>query len=337
MTITPIRLDAAAHDLTLPGEPPRADRERRALTIARRAPPMAELMGRLVRAARTASTVLLVGETGTGKSFLAERLHELSPRAAGPFVACDCGALSEELIASELFGHARGAFSGAVAARAGLIQSAAGGTLFLDEIGELPLAQQVKLLTVLDKKQVRRVGDDRPQEVDFRLIAATNRDLREQVREGTFREELYFRLNVIKLCVPPLRERGDEILPLAEACLRELGGRRLAFAPAATELLLRHPWPGNVRELRHAIESAVAQADGDWLEPEDFELRVDAGRADDVPGGILPVDPAVITREQLLAALVANGCNRTRAAKALGRSREWFRQKCIALAVPLGR
>src|SRR4051812_42052219 len=153
-----------------PGRP-----HRPALAPAGCDPPMAALVRRLERAAATASSVLLVGETGTGKSFLAERLHQLSQRAAGPFVTCDCGALSKELVESELFGHARGAFSGAVGARAGLIQAAAGGTLFLDEIGELPLAQQVKLLTVLDKKQVRRVGDDRPQEVDFRLVAATNR------------------------------------------------------------------------------------------------------------------------------------------------------------------
>src|SRR6185369_17370958 len=162
------------------------------------------------------------------------------------------------------------------------------GTLFLDEIGELPLAQQVKLLTVLDRKQVRRVGDDRPQEVDFRLVAATSRDLRQLVREGSFRAELYFRLDVIRLRVPPLRERPGEIAALAQARARELGAPPLGAEAVA--LLVRHPWPGNVRELRHAVERAAAVCDGDQLRPEDFELEAEPATAE-------APDPATITRE----------------------------------------
>jgi two-component system response regulator AtoC len=305
---------------------------------------MDDVLARLRRAAVSTSAVLLLGETGVGKSFLAERLHAWSQRAAGPFVVCDCGALSRELIDSELFGHARGAFTGAVAARAGLIETADGGTLFLDEIGDLPIEQQVKLLTVLDGKLVRRVGESKGRAIDFRLVAATSQDLRALVRAGRFRPELYYRLNVIRLCIPPLRERPAAIVALAERFLADVNAasrHQVSFAPETLPLLRAHPWPGNIRELRHSIERAVASAGGHVLRPSDFELEESITIVAAEPTGAKPAtgkwQAAELTREQLVRALLDNGGNRTRTGKALGRSREWLRQRCIALGIPLGR
>jgi DNA-binding NtrC family response regulator len=304
-------------------------------------PAMAALMQKLERAATTSSTVLLTGETGTGKSFLAERLHRMSARSAGPFISCDCGAISRDLIESELFGHAKGAFTGAWSAKTGVIEAAHGGTLFLDEVAELPVEQQVKLLTVLDKKGVRRVGEVQGRAVDFRLVAATNRDLRKLVREGRFREELFFRLNVIRLHVPPLRQRPSDVVLFAQHFLKELvpgASPPPALVPETLAYLSGYPWPGNIRELRHALERAVGLSDGGVLLPDDFELDEpgDEPVAEALPAGGDP-SPATITRDQLMALLIANGCNRTRAAKALGRSREWLRGKCQELGIPLGR
>jgi DNA-binding NtrC family response regulator len=313
------------------------------------APAMDDLLGRLQRAASNTSTVLFLGETGTGKSYLAERLHALSARARGPFVICDCGAISRALIESELFGHARGAFTGAIAARTGLIEAADGGTLFLDEIGELPPEQQIKLLTVLDGKMVRRVGETKGRAVDFRLVASTNQDLRRMVREGRFRPELFYRLNVIRLCIPPLRERPAVIEELAGRFLADANaatGRSLALAPETLPYLLAYPWPGNIRELHHAIERAAATAASDRLMPADFELEEALTIEASAPAAFEKVlakpagsgwQAADLTREQLLSALMENGGNRTRTGKALGRSREWLRQKCTELGIPLGR
>jgi two-component system, NtrC family, response regulator AtoC len=305
---------------------------------------MDDVLVRLRRAAAASSAVLLLGETGTGKSYLAERLHTWSPRAQGPFVMCDCGALSRELVESELFGHARGAFTGAASPRVGLIEAADGGTLFLDEIAELPLEQQVKMLTVLDGKRVRRMGENQGRAVDFRLVAATSQDLRMLVKAGRFRPELYYRLNVIRLCIPPLRERPAALVALAEGFLAEVsaaGNRRMSFAPETLTALRAHVWPGNIRELRHSIERAVAIAQQDVLRPGDFELEESIAT---VPAPATRPGPAAgkwqaaeVTREQLVRALLENGGNRTRAGKALGRSREWLRQRCIELGIPLGR
>jgi two-component system, NtrC family, response regulator AtoC len=310
---------------------------------------MDDLLGRMQGAAMNASTVLFLGETGTGKSYLAERLHALSARARGPFVVCNCGAISRGLIESELFGHARGAFTGAIAARTGLIEAADRGTLFLDEIAELPPEQQIKLLTVLDNKIVRRVGETKGRKVDFRLVASTNQDLRVLVRQGHFRPELFYRLNVIRLCIPPLRERPTAIEELVQRFLADMNaamGRSLVLAPETLPYLRAYPWPGNIRELRHAIERAAAASAGDLLLPEDFELEdaltIEAGAP--ASGEMVVPKPAggkwqatEITREQLLGALLENGGNRTRTGKALGRSREWVRQRCIELGIPLGR
>ena len=206
--------------------------------------------------AATEATVLIEGETGTGKELLAEEIHRHSPRKDGPFIVFDCGAVPDELIESALFGHVRGAFTGAITDRPGAFEEADGGTLFLDEIGELPLPLQPKLLRVLEAREVRRIGSAQPRKINVRVIAATNRDLREEVNRGTFRQDLYFRLEVVRLQVPPLRERPEDIPVLAEH-FRQLAKPGAAGAPLSDEALanfMAHPWPGNVRELRNAVE-----------------------------------------------------------------------------------
>jgi DNA-binding NtrC family response regulator len=222
---------------------------------------------RLVRkVARTDSTVLLTGESGTGKELIARSLHLQSPRAGGPFVPVNVGALPESLIESELFGHVRGAFTGATEDRPGLVETADRGTLFLDEIGDMPLATQVKLLRTLESSEVRRVGDNATRLVDVRVIAATHRDLRRYVAEGRFREDLFYRLNVVQIDLPPLRERREDIGLLAAYFLERVstraGRRGLSFSSEATRLLERYDYPGNVRELENAIEHAVAVTEG---------------------------------------------------------------------------
>jgi two-component system response regulator GlrR len=215
---------------------------------------MRELFARLARIARTESTVLIQGETGTGKELVAQAIHNDSPRAKHPFVVVDCAALPENLLESELFGHAKGAFTGAVSARAGAIESADTGTVFLDEVGELPLSLQPKLLRVLESRTIRRIGENAHRKVDVRFLSATNRDVRTMVNEGTFREDLYFRLAVIPVLIPPLRERTEDLTMLMES-----------FAPAGTVLVpelldeaTKRPWRGNVRELRNFVERVVA-------------------------------------------------------------------------------
>jgi DNA-binding NtrC family response regulator len=222
------------------------------------APVMRRLFALLARAASTEATILLTGETGTGKEALAEAVHQGSPRAKGPFVVVDCGSIPHELIASELFGHVRGSFTGASADKQGLIEAASRGTLFLDEIGELALDLQPQLLRVLDRRQVRRVGETHAVDVDIRVIAATHRDLRAMVRAGKFREDLYYRLAVVATHVPPLRERKTD-LPTLVACFAERMGRgAFVQSPALLEQLERHDWPGNVRELRNVVERALS-------------------------------------------------------------------------------
>ena len=218
------------------------------------------------KVAPTDSTVLLTGESGTGKELVARSLHLQSRRARGPFVPVNVAALPESLIESELFGHVRGAFTGAAAERQGLIEAADHGTLFLDEIGDMPLATQVKLLRTLESSELRRLGDNAMRVVDVRIIAATHRDLRREVAEGRFREDLYYRLNVVQIDLPPLRERREDIGLLASYFLERASTRAgrpgLAFSPQATHLLERYDYPGNVRELENAIEHAVAVSEG---------------------------------------------------------------------------
>jgi transcriptional regulator with PAS, ATPase and Fis domain len=231
------------------------------------------------RVADTSCTVLITGESGTGKELLARAVHDASPRRNRAFVAVNCGAIPEALLESELFGHARGAFTGAHAAKTGRIAQADGGTLFLDEIGELPLALQVKLLRILQAREYSPVGDTRTLSADVRVVAATNVDLEEAVRNGSFREDLYYRLNVIHLAAPPLRERQDDIPVLAgyflERARSKAGRDQVAkISRQAAELLASYGWPGNVRELENTIERAVLLSNGSAIEPKDLPPRL---------------------------------------------------------------
>jgi len=219
---------------------------------------MRELFARLEKLAQSDATVLITGETGVGKELVAEAVHELSPRNNGPFVVLDCGSIPQNLIESELFGHERGAFTGATSSYAGAFERAHGGTVFLDEIGELPIDMQPKLLRVLERHEVRRIGGTRTVNVDIRVVAATNRDLGVEVNRGRFREDLYYRLAVARVHVPPLRERREDIPLLIEHFLSITpGGEHAHLEPATVELMMKHDWPGNVRELRNVIERAV--------------------------------------------------------------------------------
>jgi DNA-binding NtrC family response regulator len=227
--------------------------------------PMRRLFALLARVAPTDTTVLLHGDTGTGKEAIAEAVHAASRRHGGPFVVVDCGSIPHELIGSELFGHVRGAYTGASGDKQGLIEAADGGTLFLDEVGELALDLQPQLLRVLDKRQVRRVGETRAIDVDLRVIAATHRDLRAMVKAGTFREDLYYRLAVVRTEVPPLRDRTDDIPLLAMHFAAALGRGGFALSPSLIDELERHDWPGNVRELRNVVERALSLGTGGGL------------------------------------------------------------------------
>jgi DNA-binding NtrC family response regulator len=243
---------------------------------------MREVFERVRKVAPSPATVLVLGESGTGKELVARAIHAQSPRADGPLVAVNCAAIPEGLLESELFGHEKGAFTGAQAAHAGLVEAAHGGTLFLDEIGELPAPAQARLLRMLQDGEVRRVGSTRPRKVDVRIVAATHRDLPRRVQEGAFRQDLYFRLRVVEIRLPPLRERGEDLPALARHLLdkvcRKLGRTAATFSPEALVALSSHPWPGNVRELENAIERAVILADGLVVTPDLLALELPEGR-----------------------------------------------------------
>jgi DNA-binding NtrC family response regulator len=231
--------------------------------IVGRSPAMTQVFELVKKAARSEANILVLGESGTGKELIARAIHANSPRAGQPFVPVDCASLPEQLLESELFGHEKGAFTGAVRSKAGLMETAHRGTLFLDEIAELPAALQVKLLRVLQERQIRRVGGTALVDVDVRLVSATNRDLREAIAKGQFREELYYRVNVIAIHLPPLRERAGDVRLLAHTFLKRFGQARVtAMEDAAVEALERYAWPGNVRELQNVMERACALADG---------------------------------------------------------------------------
>lgn len=241
-------------------------------------PAMQELLKRIHKVAKTNATVLINGESGTGKELTARAIHEQSNRAHTPMISVNCAAIPESLIESELFGHEKGAFTGATAARSGLIEAADGGTLFLDEIGELPLEAQARLLRFMQEGEIRRVGSVQSKKVDVRLIAATHRNLKERTKTNEFREDLYYRLYVMELIVPPLRERGNDILEIADKLLSKACQRMeipsLKFSSSAKHTMLHYTWPGNVRELEHAIERAAILAEGGEIDTELLGLDI---------------------------------------------------------------
>ncbi len=281
-------------------------------------PVMQDVFRKVQKVAGTDISVLVTGETGTGKELIARELHNRSPRAKGPFVSINCGAIPENLLESELFGYVRGAFTGAVANKTGRFQGANKGTLFLDEIGEMPVALQVKILRALQDRVVLRVGDTVPENVDIRVVAATNRDLETEIRAGRFREDLYYRLNVVHLHLPPLRDRGDDIVVLARYLLGryapEYGNKVRGFSPSAIAAIKRHRWPGNIRELENRIKKAAVLADKALLGPEDLSLN-----PDELPP-ILALTEARERwqREYINEVLALNGGNRTKTARDLG-------------------
>jgi transcriptional regulator with GAF, ATPase, and Fis domain len=279
---------------------------------------MREIFRKIEKVAAAAVDVLVTGESGTGKELIARELHRRSPRKAGPFIAVNCGAIPENLLESELFGHAKGAFTGAIAARAGKFQAANAGTLFLDEIGEMPPTLQVKLLRALQDRQVVRVGENKPEPVDIRIVSATNKDPEVEMKEGRFREDLYYRINVVHLHLPPLRERGDDAVMLAKYFLgratRELSSKVKGFSSQALVAIKRYRWPGNIRQLENRIKKAVVLADKPLITPDDLELRAEQ---------LDPILPLAQARDEwqqryINEVLERNGGNRTKTAKDLG-------------------
>ncbi len=298
-----------------------------------------DLALRLRKVAPTPATVLILGESGTGKELVARSLHHHSQRHAGPFVAVNCAAIPDALFESELFGHERGAFTGATQAHVGLVQSADGGTLFLDEVGELPLSAQARMLRWLQQSEIRRVGSNRSKRVDTRLVAATHRDLPKMIAAGTFREDLYFRLRVVQLRIAPLRERPEDIMPLAEhllgKCSRQLGRSGLRFAADVPAELHSYHWPGNVRELQNAIERAAILSEGSCVHASALglrELRREAGQAGSGGPGETSVE-AYVRRFVLENQRVLSD---TEIARRLGMSRKalWERRRRMGIPRP---
>jgi len=290
-------------------------------TIVARDPAMKAVMGQLLKVAATDATVLLLGESGTGKEVLAQALHRESRRAAGPFVAVNCAAISDALLESEMFGHEKGAFTGAVSSHRGRFELADGGTLFLDEVGELRPQLQAKLLRVLQERRFERVGGTRTIEVDVRIVAATNSDLTEAMRAGRFREDLYHRLAVFPIRIPPLRERLADIIPLAEELLagiaRQLGRASLTLDDAARARLAGYAWPGNVRELGNVLERAAILAEGTVLGPE-LILTGPLPAASREPGGTAGEKLEDLEKEAIRRLLALTGGNRKQTAARLG-------------------
>ena len=282
------------------------------------APLMQEVYKKVGKVATTDISVLITGETGTGKELIAREIHNRSNRAKGPFVSINCGAIPENLLESELFGHVRGAFTGAVASKQGKFHQASNGTLFLDEIGEMPTPLQVKILRALQEKVVVRVGDTRPETCDIRVLAATNRDLEAEIAAGRFREDLSYRLNVVNVHLPPLRERGDDILVIARYLLTRYAAEYRSsvkgFSPNAAIAMKKHRWPGNIRELENRLKKAIVLADKALLGPEDMDL------GEGVLPPILPLQEAKekFQRDYINEILALNNGNRTKTARDLG-------------------
>ena len=299
--------------------------------------PMAKVFEAIRKAAATTATVLISGESGTGKELVARAIHYCGPRSAAPFVPVNCGGIPEGLLESELFGHVKGAFTGALEARAGFFQTADGGSLFLDEVSETSLGMQVKLLRVLQDKKVYMVGSTRPTAVDVRVLASTNKDLPGLIRKGLFREDVYFRLNVIAIDLPPLRDRGDDILLL----VRHFAGRFSAesgrpepkFSDEALGVLRDYPWPGNVRELENIVHRAVVMTEGDRVEVPDLPalMRFSALRSPDLTRPLAEVEA-----EYIRNVLTSVGGNKTKAAETLGIDRKTLRERLKAIGDSAG-
>ena len=293
--------------------------------IIGRSKKMQELFSLILRVASTSSNILILGESGTGKELVAKAIHYNSPRKDKPFIPVNCSAIPEGLLESELFGHAKGAFTGAHVAKRGLFEEAHRGTLFLDEIGDMGLGLQSKLLRSLEDKKIRPVGKTEEKEIDVRIMAATNSDLQASIHSGKFRTDLYYRLNVISIQIPPLRERPEDIPLLAEHFLRKIGvemNRSIrGFTPAAMQVLMHYPWPGNVRELENAIERATAMmAEGEWINPQDLPedlIRQRAASAVMELGSdrVLPLRD--MERRYILSILKKNEGNKLKTAKEL--------------------
>jgi DNA-binding NtrC family response regulator len=305
--------------------------QRRSSSIIGKSAEMKKVFDLVRRVAPTRASVLVTGDSGVGKELVADAIHNLSPRRDGPLVKVHCAALAESLLESELFGHEKGSFTGAQARKRGRFELADKGTLFLDEIGEINQNVQIKILRVLQERKFERVGGEETVEVDVRIVAATNKDLKEEIRKGNFREDLYYRLNVVNIHVPPLRERRDDIPLLAIAFLREFAqenGKKLdGFDPKARQALYAYPWPGNVRELRNSIESSVVMASSGLVGLDDLPPGVrSSGEERDVR---IPIGSTLEEAEKILIreTLAAQGGNKSRTAEVLGIGRKTLYQK----------
>ncbi|MEE8319861.1 MAG: sigma-54 dependent transcriptional regulator [bacterium] len=290
-----------------------------------------ELFETIRMVAPTEATVLILGESGTGKELVADAIHHNSPRASNPLIKVNCAALPESLLESELFGHEKGSFTGAVSRREGRFKLADSGSLFLDEIGEMSFTLQAKLLRVIQDKTFERVGGTETIAVDVRLIVATNKDLDNEVKEGRFREDLFYRLNVIPITLPPLRERREDIPVLAEHFLTIISERNKkglrGFSPSAMDLLTRNQWKGNVRELENVVERAVIMTRGELVQPEDLPANLRPGESEE-PIGVTPGRPlSEVEKEAIIKTLELTGGNRTEAAKLLGIGRRTLQYK----------
>jgi two-component system, NtrC family, response regulator GlrR len=320
-----VLLDTVAEAMRLSSPPASGTLESWRAELITRSSSMEDLLSQARRVAASDASVCIFGASGTGKELLARAIHRASPRTEAPFVAVNCGAIPEGLLESELFGHKKGSFTGAVADRRGLFQAAQGGTLFLDEIGDMPLPLQVKLLRALEERKIRPVGSHESFDVDVRVIAATHRKLEERIASGEFREDLYYRLNVVKLYIPTLAERREDIPLLANEFLSRLGTRyrraQLAFSPEAMELLVSAPWPGNVRQLLNVVEQAVALSATEVIPESLVRQALDAGDS-----SLTPLDEArrAFERDYLVRILKITGGNVTKAARLAGRNRTEF-------------
>jgi two-component system, NtrC family, response regulator PilR len=331
-----VKLGARPDEATLGGRAPR---------LLGRSPVMQQLREMIGRVARSQAPVHIYGESGTGKELVARLIHESGPRSEGPFVPVNCGAIPTELMESELFGHKRGSFTGAVADKKGLVQSAEGGTLFLDEVADLPLHMQVKLLRVVQEKTVRPVGESREESVDVRILSATHKNLSDLVAEGRFREDLFYRINVIEMRVPALRERPEDIPVLAEAILSRLCRRMkiesTRISAEAMQSLQAYPFPGNVRELENVLERALTLSTGGEITPEHVKLRAVARPAAPDVAASLPANGQAalgaqledIERDAIVKALEKTRYNKTAAAKLLGMSFRALRYRVKKLGI----